>query len=418
MRASQPNWFIVVVLLVIIVAGAGVYVFFSHRALTIPSLSTIGNVQRLTVQGSEILDPSGNPIILRGFNWGDWDIAQQQDAADNVSQGANVVRIPFSWYYDSSGTTGCGTGQDTYDPNSPQTGYINPSDLAILDQEVTWATSAHLWTDIVARGEDCDFWTNPKIIPEFIAMWTFVAQHYKNTPYIGAYELISEPSPAKLPNKDPNNPEVKALYEKTIAAIRTIDPKTPIIVGAAQTYDIRDLPAIYMSDQSNLIYTADFFEPYSYVLEDKGTSPGTASYPGYFPDTSGANKKTYTCVYPGQGTTVLLNKTFLAGLLSCATSFRSTYNVPVWINQVGIRTATPGSSQYIQDTLDLFRSDNLGFAWWTYRVQYKSSGMRTGDFGSGDLGVYYQNSDNSWHLQSSLLNLLKTFITGGTTEGK
>src|SRR3954454_19522978 len=53
---------------------------------------------RLSVSGQEILDPSGTPIVLRGWNWGQWGTMQPQDAADNRAQGANVVRIPLRWW--------------------------------------------------------------------------------------------------------------------------------------------------------------------------------------------------------------------------------------------------------------------------------------------------------------------------------
>jgi hypothetical protein len=57
-----------------------------------------GTPGRLSVSGTQILTPGGKPIVLRGFNWGQWGTAQSTDAASNVSQGANSVRIPLRWW--------------------------------------------------------------------------------------------------------------------------------------------------------------------------------------------------------------------------------------------------------------------------------------------------------------------------------
>ena len=63
------------------------------RAFNAPA-STAGH---LSVRGQDIVDPSGRPILLRGWNWGHFGKAIEQDAADNAAQGANVVRIPIRW---------------------------------------------------------------------------------------------------------------------------------------------------------------------------------------------------------------------------------------------------------------------------------------------------------------------------------
>ncbi len=80
--------------------------------------------KRLSVSGANVLDPQGRPIVLRGYNWGQWGTVQPQDAADNVAQGANSVRIPLRWWGDWR------DGVDSRDVASP--GHIDPAHLAIL----------------------------------------------------------------------------------------------------------------------------------------------------------------------------------------------------------------------------------------------------------------------------------------------
>src|SRR5665213_2543685 len=93
---------------VILIILIGLGIFWYTRVQTgstllpnVPNLTSAlgGNPGHLSVKGSQILAPNGQPIMLRGFNWGTIaDTAQPQDAADNVAQGANFVRIPLSWY--------------------------------------------------------------------------------------------------------------------------------------------------------------------------------------------------------------------------------------------------------------------------------------------------------------------------------
>jgi hypothetical protein len=358
---------------------------------------------RLSTSGSQILDPSGNPIVLRGFDWGDWGTPLPQDAADNVSQGANYIRLPLSWYFGSgTGATDCGTGQDSYDPQSPQTGYINPANLAILDQEISWASAAHIWVDLMVRGGDCDFWTNPVIIPQYLQMWQFLANRYKDTPYIGSYEILSEPHPATL-KKVPNEAIVKALAIQNITSIRAIDPVTPIVVGAAQTYDIRNMQTAYMPGIPNIIYTANFFELPAYVKSEKGKD-ADIGYPGNYVD--GNYVGDFACTYPneGNGQSVYMDKTWLAGLLTCATNFRSQYNVPIYINQVGLFTSTQDAMQYTSDVLGLFNQNNISWTWWTYRAKGIGADPNS-------QAMLYQDANGVWQTKTDWLNLISSFFT-------
>ena len=406
MKSVPRNMKIALGVVVILLVGVGVY-FLSIGApsLHIPILQgstgigNAGNSSRLVVKGSQILLPSGTPVTLHGFVWGSWGTPLQQDAADNVSQGANYVRIPLSWYFGSgTGATDCGTGQDSYDPGAP--GNILPANLAILDQEVAWASAAHLWVNLMVRGGDCDFWTNPKVIPQYIQMWQFLANRYKNTPYIGSYELLSEPHPARLSDKSANNTEVKALYERVITAIRTIDPLTPVVVGPAQTYDIRNLEQIYLPDQTNVIYTFNFFEPTAYVKSTKlAKFKGSTGSPGTYSDQADT---TTSCSYPGKGQSVLVNQTWLVGLLSCATNFRNAHNLPVYANQVGIFSNVPDAAQYLRDVLGLFNQNGINFTYWEYRAH----GLNN----ANDQAVMYQTSNGTWQTKMDWLNLIDSYF--------
>ena len=49
-----------------------------------------GTAPRLTIDKHRILDPDGHQIVLRGYNWGQWDTWQPDDGNDNASDGAYI----------------------------------------------------------------------------------------------------------------------------------------------------------------------------------------------------------------------------------------------------------------------------------------------------------------------------------------
>lgn len=80
-----------------------------------PSATTPPSSPFLRVQGRDILDPQGKPILLRGFNFHTyyyaylWDPAAPQTYAtqDDIrfikKLGANLIRLGFHWrYFDDS----------------------------------------------------------------------------------------------------------------------------------------------------------------------------------------------------------------------------------------------------------------------------------------------------------------------------
>ena len=226
---------------------------------------------RLSVSGAQILDPNGTPIILRGWNWGQWGTAQPQDGADNVTQHANVVRVPLRWwgqYGDPS--------VDAYQDGAP--GNIEPGHLTALDAVIQEATAAHLWVDLfvdsncgqasvsndtasycgTVGGSPANFLNDPAMKQKFVDVWTFLAGRYKDTPYIGMYEILPEPSFTCTATACSDYSTAPTFYASIIPSIRAVDPRTPILVGPDNGYDVRHIATAYIPGVSGLIYTADF----------------------------------------------------------------------------------------------------------------------------------------------------------------
>jgi aryl-phospho-beta-D-glucosidase BglC (GH1 family) len=334
---------------------------------------------RLRVDGENLVGQDGKPIVLRGFNFGWWGEATESDADEAKRMGANVVRLPLRWYFE-------GDKSDQRDPAAP--GNIKPDGLATLDQTIDWLTKRGIWVilfmgaDRGAGNDDHNFWTDKKLRDQYLDTWQFLATRYRSTPYIAAYELLSEPHP----KKPYTAADVRGLYDEAIARVRTVDSKTPLIVGANDHYDIGLLDEAYTDVDHNIVYTANFYLPTEYIKPDK--------------QPKGEKPLVYGQTIAHNGTTTTFDAAFLESLLEPAKAFRAKRHVPVFINQVGARSALPGALAYTHDVLDVLTRNSIGFAWWTFRT--RSTAAEYGIYWQDDAGAYHRKDDLAETLQRSL----------------
>lgn len=350
----------------------------SSRTQPPPQGGTPG-VERLTVSGSQLREPGSNkPVWLHGFNWGFWGTALEQDGAANVERGANVVRIPFRWYF-------TGEGADIRQTDAP--GHLSPEGLAALDNYVHWATDAGLWvvlfagSDLGAGSADRNFWTDPALRQEFFETWVFLVQRYRDTPRIAAYELLSEPHP----KKPFTSTELRYFYEDLITAIRRHDKVTPLMIGPNDHYDIAQLRDVLTMVDDKLIYAANYYLPTEYCKpEQRGPhNPEPVRYPGPYFDRDGQPRRVDTAA--------------LAEALQPAVEFRARYEAPVFIDQVGCVGAAPGVLEFTRDALAQLRTHQMPWAFWTYRV---------GEAGPDEHGLWYR-VNKEWQLKTELDAVLR-----------
>lgn len=291
-------------------------------------------VPRLSIDGTQILGPDGAPILLRGWNWGEWGSEETKDAADNAMQGANVVRIPLRWWGDYPNDA------DARKDGAP--GNIDPAHLTLLDKYVGDAIDKHLWVvlfvdsncgqaslvrDTVAAcgaapdGSPRNFMNDPDSKKRFIEAWSFLAQHYASWPYIGMYELLPEPNFGCKAATCADWTVFPKFYAEVLPAVRAGDPRTPVLVGAGRGYDIQQIETSFMPGTEGIVYTGD-------LLQHAASDPTSVGY---------------------------------------ATAFRDKHHVPVFIQQVGIPKSATNATMLVNQVLGQLRDAQLGWTWWTYR---------------------------------------------------
>jgi hypothetical protein len=322
-----------------------------------------GNPGHLSVRGGDIVDPSGRPILLRGWNWGHFGKAIEQDAADNVAQGANVVRLPIRWW-------GFYQGEDIDSRNDNAPGGIDPRHLQIVDDNIRWATRQHLWVILfidsncgqngLQNGKAlnrmvsyCDpqgkyptghnFWSDPDAKARFINLWKFIAARYKDTPYIGMFEPLPEPG-----NENVSGPQIQQFYGEVMAAIRSVAPGIPFLIGGNR-YRAQQVRSVYNPQWKDVVYTGNMF-----LHENGGKESGIGS--------------------------IKERAQYLLEL-------RAKANVPLFVQQVGVKNGEDPDQSQLRQLLGVLNDNRIGYAYWEYR------GAKSPD----SYGVLYGGSKNGKH---------------------
>lgn len=292
---------------------------------------------RLSTSGEQILDPDGKPIVLRGWNWGEWkawQLGKGGDAEQNEIQGANAVRIPLRWWGDYP--NGANARDDSED-------HIDQAHFDDLDAAVKDAVAHHLWVILFidsncgqastvrdtieacgtgSDGNPASFMNDEASKAAFFAAWKAVAAHFANTPYIGMYELLPEPNfGCKAGGGCPDWSLSKTFYQSLIPVVRAADPRTPILVGPNGAYRIEQMETSYMPGVDNVVYTGD-------LLEHASSNAASVGF---------------------------------------ATAFRAAHHVPVFIQQFGVPKSNPDAKTIVTSVAKQLSDASVGFTWWTYR---------------------------------------------------
>ena len=219
-------------------------------------------------KGTELVDGTGQPLMLRGTNLGNWlepegymfhfgDGAQSPSEIDRFSQeligpenadafwkawrdnyitekdldriaamGFNSVRVPISWkLFDNDSAAG----------------------FRLLDRLVQWAKKDHLYVIIDLHcapggqtGTNIDdsegypwLYLDAGAQKRTIEIWRRIADHYHDDRTVLGYDLLNEPIP-HFPALQRFNPDLEPLYKRIGAAVREVDKNHVLILGGAQ----------------------------------------------------------------------------------------------------------------------------------------------------------------------------------------
>lgn len=315
----------------------------------------------VTVKGKEFISPDGKPILLRGINLGNWlnpegymfkfnnvnsfrlidntikelvgadearifwqtfrdNYITKEDITFIKSAGLNHIRVPFNFKF-------------FLVEDHPEI-WLDEG-FKRLDDVIKWCKEENLYVvlDLHAApggqtGDNIDdSWSYPFLYEDeqaqqtTIALWKKLADRYKDETIVIGYDLLNEPLPHYLTNKDVLNPLVEPLYKIISAAIREVDKNHIIFLGGAQwntNFDVFGKPY-----EDKLAYT--FHTYWTDVKQD---------------------------------------------VIQRFVDFSEKYNVPLWLGESG-----ENEDAWIDSFRVLLETNNIGWCFWPYKKMDSDRGM-------------------------------------------
>lgn len=183
--------------------------------------------------------------------------------------------------------------------------------------------------------------------------------------------------------------------------------------GPAPYYKSWMLNETLLINNTNTIYTVDFFFPVNYIgsnSTDNYTYPGTYPcywvYPGW---TCSSTKNIPPCFCPtNRNEMITVNKTMMTNLLQqYPLKLKKDSNVPILVNQWDIARTVPlanGAYVYVQDILDIFNEQEIHSTYWVWKEETSTTewdGTAVVDYvkNGGPVLINYQQiaiMNNSW----------------------
>ena len=319
----------------------------------------------------------------------------------SLLEGANVIRLVGILWDDNAPDDGSVLTSSALDAPSGEAYRVEDSDclsnappyiteacLAKIDWALRQATDAGVWAILTVRGKFAagqdpsnDVFNNATLREMLFSAWEHVATRYADFDGIAAYEIMSEPR-----DKGVTPQQVHDFYAEGCARVHAVDKATPCMVGPSRYYKLWEFgPAVLLQNDSNVIYTFDYFQPAAF-------SAGEDSVPRY--------PGVYACsaLFPGwvdqlcpQG--AASNVSFdanwsRANLAHYALPVRAASDVPLFINQWAVVhgvSAAQGRYAFMDDFSALLQQLGIGWTWWVFR----GGGADTWAHGSSEF-VYQQ----------------------------
>jgi len=217
-------------------------------------------------------------------------------------------------------------------------------------------------------------WADQAAQDAWVEMWRYTAQRYKDNPIVVGYDLMVEPNSNEVgsfPAGDPLDiwdPEEfyaqyggtlydwTQLYPRITAAIREVDPNTPILIGGMGYSAAEWLPYLKPTGDQRTVYIVHQYEPFVYTHQEPPALTNT--YPGIFDaDDDGSDDQ--------------VDRAWLDDLLSTVDSFTAIHDVPVAANEFGVMRWEPGAADFIDDQMDLFEQRDMNYALWLWETSWE-----------------------------------------------
>lgn len=309
---------------------------------------------------SEPMPPARNPNtpinkthsgMYRGVN-----VAATSDNPANTISKSSLDELSYDW---KANTIRVMIGGEKYYPDGlllSNYDAVLQEELIRMDELVSWCTANGLKMNVGLAGLSDGLFSSQVAQTRLINAWKLVAERYKTSSTVWAYDLANEPVISRqfpynytypIDNSILRWPE---LAEALVNAIRGIDSVKAIIIESLN-YGIT-LDDIKPIDASipNIIYSVHMYLPRQLTHQ---FGPETPVYS-----------------YPGNIDNVYYDKAKLKELLAPLKSYQDKYRVPIYIGEFSCIRWAPNNSafNYIRDCIEIFEEYNWDYDYYSFRT--------------------------------------------------
>lgn len=330
--------------------GLGSWMNLEHFMIGLPGTDTMIKRAFAEVYGEERSRAFFDRFLLEFVDDRDFEFLKKL--------GVNHLRLPFNYKY-------------FIDDQNPEV--LKEEGFKYLDHVVDLCAKHEIYAILdlhsVPGGQNpdwhCDtnsglplFWEYGALRDTVIRLWGRIARHYKDQPWVAAYDIVNEPSMV-------TNAEVfNAFYRKVIAEIRKYDERHIIFIeGNAFTTDFSMIDPI---DDPQVAYEFHF---YPFVDEPAVLTPEM--------DRS-------------------RRKEIFAEAFGKLLAIRDKYKRPVWCGELGLvfeQEQIDFQMVIIEDMLDLCEANDVSWALWTYKD-------------AATMGIVYPRADTPWRQLTDEIKLV------------
>jgi len=257
---------------------------------------------------------------------------------------------------------------------------LDQADLATLKAALAAADRHHVkivltmlslpgsrWRQLNGGKDDLRLWRDPKYWDQAIAFWRDLAAALKDEPALVGYNILNEPHPEKIGGFEEDGSrdfvrwyrgaehtaaDLNAFYAKVVAAIRTVDVDTPIMLDAGLYAAPDAFVTLQPVEDAKTLYAFHMYEPYAFTAP---ANKGQYKYPGKV---------------PFAGVTRLWDAERIAWYLDNVNAWQRRRNIPssrIVGSEFGCFRRNAGCVAYLGDVLQAMNALHWHWAFYAFR---------------------------------------------------
>jgi hypothetical protein len=231
-------------------------------------------------------------------------------------------------------------------------------------------------------------WVDDRYQEEAAMLWGAIAARFRDHPAVVGYDLVSapHPEPAGIGAADRaawcasvrgTPADLDRFYRRLVAAIRTEDRKTPVIIEAGLGAAPAGFYCLTPLSDERVLYAFHMYEPRAYT--ERRLNRGRYRYPGPYPGCEGT-----------ADSLLVLDREALGDLLSPVIRWQSTHRIAssrILVAELGVHRQTKDAASYLAD---LLRScEEVGWHWAFFAFREDSWAGMDYELGTRTLGESY-----------------------------